>query len=308
MKILITGASGFIGGRLAEYLSRDHTVYGLLHDSQLPLRHHIRWRPLIGDITHYPRMLDIVVNREIQHIYHLAAKSIVRNCKCDPIGCFHANVLGTVNLLEAARHCDTIEGILCVESDKAYGPGPVPYKETQRLQPESVYEASKACVTHVAQAYHKNYGIPVFTVRSANVYGPGDDNMTRLIPNTITRVLRGQYPQITTGAARFVREFFYIDDFVSTVTGLMDKKPWGETFNVGSGETVTVAELAGMICGLLGEDGTVADEWRKPANLVEIPAQMLCLDKLDKWLPGRETVPLREGLERTIEWYRNRSR
>jgi len=299
-RILITGAGGFLGRQLAEHLGNDHLVYGLIHD-RMPWP--CRWVPLNGDIKDYPRLLEIVVDREIQYIYHLAAKALVRNCKCDPLGCFDANVLGTANVLEAARNSDTVAGVMCTESDKAYGAGPTPYREEQALEPGSVYEASKACVTHVARAYHKNYDLPVFTVRPANVYGPGDDNMTRLIPNTIARLLRGEKPQITAGAEKFVREFFYVDDFVSTATGLMDAEPWGEAFNMGTGETKTISELVAMVCELMGKDQE-AEEWGKPAGLVEIPEQVLCLDKLNKWLPDRRTLSLRDGLERTIEWHR----
>ncbi len=299
MNILITGSGGFIGRRLASTLGREHTVYGLIHDKQ-PWPSH--WKPINGDIKDYRRMAEIMVDCEIDHVYHLAAKSIVRNCKADPIGCFHANVLGTVNVLEAARNCDSVTGVMCAESDKAYGAGPTPYREDQALMPSSVYEASKACVSHIARTYFHNYQLPVFTVRSANVYGPGDENMTRLIPNTITRLLRGKPPRITTGASDFRRELFYVDDFVSTVTALMEKKPWGEAFNTGSGEVMTVAEIAGFICELMGKDAAT-EEWYKPNGLVEIPEQSLCLDKLHALLPERHCLPLKDGLQRTIEWY-----
>ena len=300
MNILVTGAGGFIGRRLAQHLGHEHKVYGLIHDKQpWPSK----WTPLKGDVKDYPRMLEIIVDREIHQVYHLAAKAIVRNCKSDPIGCFHTNVLGTVNVLEAARHSDTVASVMCAESDKAYGAGPVPYKEEQALRPGSVYEASKACVSHVARAFFENYGLPVFTVRSANVYGPEDENMTRLVPNTITRLLRGERPQITAGVEKFVREFYYVDDFIADVTALMEKKPWGEVFNVGTGETGTVGEAIRLMCELLGKD-VEAEEWAKPPALVEIAEQVLCLDKLNKWLPDRKIRPLQEGLQETIEWYR----
>lgn len=302
MNILVTGAGGFIGQRVASLLCKDHAVYGLIHDTRSWAT---KWAPIRGDVKDYPRLLEILADHEIEQVYHLAAKSIVRNCKSDPIGCFHTNVLGTVNLLEAARHVDTVRGVLCAESDKTYGAGPIPYKEDQALRPGSVYEASKACVTHVAMAFYENYSVPVFTVRSANVYGPGDDNMSRVIPNTIARLLRGERPQITSGAAKFVREFFYIDDFIATATGLMDKQPWGHAFNVGSGETLSVSAVVGLICELMDKEVTV-EEWAKPETLLEIPMQSLCLDKLDGWLPNRKLLPLRDGLQRTIEWCQNK--
>lgn len=303
MNILVTGAGGFIGGRVVEHLGKAHNkVYGLIHDKQSWAD---GWTPINGDVKSYPRLLEIMADHGIQRVYHFAAKSIVRNCNSDPIGCFHANVLGTVNVLEAARQVDTVTGVLCAESDKTYGAGPVPYREDQALRPGGIYEASKACVTYAARAYYENYGFPVFTVRSANVYGPGDENMTRVVPNTITRLLQSKLPQITTGANKFIREFFYIDDFVTTVVGLMDKSPWGEAFNVGSGEMFSITEVIQIICELMDRKLSTA-EWNKPASLLEIPEQSLCLDKLNRWLPDRELLPLRVGLLRTIEWHRDR--
>lgn len=302
MNIFVTGSGGFLGRRLTSTLGREHTVYGLIHDKQ-PWPEH--WKPINGDIKDYRRMAEIMVDCEINHVYHLAAKSIVRNCKADPIGCFHTNVLGTVNVLEAARNCDSVIGVMLAESDKSYGIGPTPYVETQPLIPGGIYEASKACVSHLATAYWYNFQLPVFTVRSANVYGPGDENMTRLIPNTITRILRNKPPRITTGASDFRRELFYVDDFVSTVTALMEEKPWGEAFNVGSGEVMTVAEIVKLIRDLMCEDSRIVEEWCKPNGLVEIPTQSLCLDKLHALLPDHHCLPLKDGLQRTIEWYTN---
>jgi nucleoside-diphosphate-sugar epimerase len=194
---------------------------------------------------------------------------------------------------------------MCAESDKAYGSGPIPYSEDQALMPGSVYEASKACVSHVAAAYYHNYGLPVFTVRSANVYGPEDENMTRLIPNTIVRLLRGEKPLITAGAEGFVRELFYVDDFVDAVTALMNKQPWGEVFNVGSGESATIADIVTMICKLMGKSQE-AEVWDRPSDLAEISTQILCLDKLDSWVPTRTCIPLNNGLQRTIKWHTNK--
>lgn len=307
MNILVTGAGGFVGSDLAQRLvgPGQATVFSLIHD-----REPTDWggEYLRGDVTDFPRMLEIIVNCEINQIYHLASKSIVRNCRCDPLGCFTTNVLGTATILEAARQSERIQGVMVMESDKSYGNGPVPYREDQALRPSGVYEASKACVAHLMSSYHKNYGLPVFSIRSANIYGPGDKNSSRLIPNTITRLLRGERPQITAGAEKFRREFIYIDDAISYMVALMAKQPWGETFNIGTGEIYTVADIVAWICDLMDAD-TPAVEWSKPATLLEITDQLLCLDKLHEWLPdfNLPPVPLRLGLERTIKWYRDRS-
>ena len=302
MNILITGSCGFIGSTLAKtFAGNPNThVFALTHD-----RGPVGWGAgfLRGDVTDYNRMLEIIVNCEVDYIYHLAAKSIVRNCRCDPLGCFETNIMGTANILEAARQSERVKGILLCESDKSYGTGPVPYVEGQALNPGSVYEASKACVSHLMTAYHRNYGLPVFSIRSANVYGPGDRNMTRLIPNTIDRILRGKQPQITDGAAGYVREYVYVDDVCECMTHLMDIGPWGQAVNVGSGETHTVRELVNQICTLM-DVPDVAEDWERPTTLTEIDTQYLCLDKLRCLHLDYKPTSLTDGLKPTINWHK----
>ena len=304
MNVLVTGVAGFLGSRIAHRFCEQHHVIGLYHDHGPNRAPWLAMSAVQANINDYHRLLEIIVDCEIDQIYHCAAKSIVRNCRCDPLGCFQTNVMGTANLLEAARQSERVQGILCAESDKSYGPGPVPYVEDQALLPGGVYEVSKACAGHVARTYYHNYDLPVFTVRSANVFGPGDRHATRLIPNTIMRLLRGEAPQITASAAGFLREWIYVDDYLDIVTSLMEKRPWGEAVNVGSGQTQTVAELIAMICDLMEVDYRPQD-WVRPQTLIEIPRQVLSLKKLNQLLPKMKTpTPLREGLRRTIEWHR----
>jgi len=301
MNVLVTGAGGFIGGSLAKRLVGECAVYGLVHE-RIPAKP--TFEPVLGDVTDYDRMLEILVNYEIDQIYHYAARPIVRNCCLDPIGCFRTNVLGTAIVLEAARQTGRLTGILCMESDKSYGPISPPYDEAQAPQPAGVYEASKACIGHVVQAYYRNYGLPVFSIRSANVYGPGDENLTRLIPRTIIRLLQGLPPQIVEGAANFVREFVFIDDMVNCTISLMGKTPWGMAINVGSGSVHTVGEVIDMISRLM-DKSLPAETWGKPATLLEIESQSLRTNRLENLLPnGIEFRSLQEGLRETITWYR----
>lgn len=301
MNVLVTGTSGFLGSQIATrlYGADKGRILGLLHDRY---GNNLGWDWIHGNVTDYRRMLEIIVDFEIDQIYHMAAKSIVRNCRCDPVGCFRTNVMGTVSILEAARQSERIKGILLAESDKSYGPGPTPYREGQALEPAGVYEASKACVTHLMRCYHRNYNLPVFSIRSANVFGPGDQHASRLIPNTITRLLRGEQPQITAGAEGFLREFIYVDDFVTYAIALMAAKPWGKAINVGSGETYTIGQVVDWICALMDKPPR-AERWSKPATLKEIPRQYLCLDRLHKLVPGVTPKEFREGLEETIKWH-----
>jgi len=304
MNVLISGSSGFIGSHLVEYLvNKGHSVFGLWHDRQ-PFRC-CRWHSLTGDILDYERMLEIIVNNEIDKIFHLASKAIVRNCRVDPLGCLKTNVIGTANILEAARQSERIQGIVVAESDKSYGSGHVPYREDQVLCPTAIYESSKACVSHLMKAYVVSYGLPVASVRMANVYGSGDPNRSRLVPNTILRILRGEKPQITVGAEQYRREFIHVDDACEAYVRIMDAEPWGEAINVGSGECHTVREAVGIICQAMGVNSE-SEEWERPSTLHEITNQWLCIDKLKEIWPDYKPLTMVETLPDIIQWYANK--
>jgi len=302
MNILVTGSAGFIGQQLGLKLADEgHNLLGLWHDRQ-PFRCS-RWHSLTGDILDYERMLEIIVNNEIDEIFHLASKAIVRNCRTDPLGCLRTNVMGTANILEAARQSERVQGIVVAESDKSYGSVHVPYHEYQALRPTAIYESSKACVSHLMTAYAENYGVPVASIRMANVYGPGDPNHSRLVPNTILRVLRGEKPQITAGAEQYRREFIHVDDACEAYIRVMDAKPWGQAINVGSGECHTVRETVEIICHAMGVDAE-PEEWARPATLHEIKSQWLCIDKLKEIWPDFKPLTMAETLPDIIQWYK----
>lgn len=306
MSILVSGSAGFIGQRLAERLAWDQDngkVIGLVHDRN-PICE-VSYDELTGDILDFNRILEIIVDHEVDYIFHLASKAIVRNCRVDPIGCVRTNVLGTATILEAARQSERVKGILVAESDKSYGPGAVPYHEEQALRPTAIYEASKACVSHLMTAYAENYGLPVASVRMANVYGVGDPNKSRLVPNTIQRLLRGERPQITSGAEEYRREFIYIDDAVEAYVRIMEAAPWGHAINVGSGECHTVREAVDLICEAFGTPGVESEEWARPTTLHEIQDQWLCIDRLREIWPGYQPKTMAETLPSIIEWYRS---
>jgi CDP-glucose 4,6-dehydratase len=309
VNVLVTGAAGFIGANLIDQLAKQGAkVFGLVHDrmqnGHALLREAGLFTTLAGDVCDLRRMLEVIVDREIDLIYHLAAKSIVRNCRLDPLGCLATNVLGTATVLEAARQSERVQGILCAESDKSYGPGQVPYREDQALLPQAVYEASKACVSHVCAAYWHNYGLPVVTVRTANVYGERDPNRSRLVPNTICRLLAGQAPQITAGAAEFRREFVYVGDVCAAYQRVLESGLWGEAFNIGSGECYTVSEAVEMIARVMGQSFALPEAWARPATLVEIPDQRVCSEKLRGIWPGFQPRRMVDTLPDIVEWYR----
>ena len=303
MNVFVTGAGGFIASNLLGHLEcQGHNLTALYHDRIFDVDGECD--QVRGDICDFPRMLEIIVDHEIDQIYHLGSKAIVRNCIMDPIGCFRTNVIGTVTVLEAARRSERVQGIVCAESDKSYGSGPVPYRESQALHPQAVYEASKACVSHVCAAYWHNYGLPVCSTRFSNVYGQGDPNRSRLVPRTILRLLNGEQPQITAGADKYRREWIHISDACEAYLRIMDAGPWGQAVNVGTGEIHTVGETVKLICEAMGQPDAMPEEWVKPEKLVEIQDQYLSLEKLGSIWPDYEPRTMVEMLPETIEWYR----
>lgn len=299
MNILVTGSAGFLGSKIASKCAQDgHNVYGLYHDRNT--QYWAAWNTVQGNITDYHRMLELIVNFEIDQVYHCAAKSIVRNCVADPIGCIASNVLGTVTVLEACRQSGRVSGVMCMESDKAYGSSTEPYTEDTPLRPTAIYEASKSCVSHLVATYWTQYRLPVFGVRAANLYGSGDPNRSRLVPNCIDRLFAGKWPQIVEGAENFIREFLYVEDAVTFVTELMKAQPWGKSVNIGSGITMKVCDAVIEICHQFGR-GPGWDTLPRKKDFTEIPVQELRCDLLWSLIGKQDVTDFRTGIEKTIK-------
>lgn len=311
--VLVTGASGFLGGHVVErLLSRGADVVGLVHDvhkdsyvkfQNLPINH---WAQ--GDITDLGSMNRVMADYEVEYIFHLAADPIVRKCAADPLGCFETNIMGTAVVLEAARQVGTVKGVLCMESDKSYGsfdPKDLPYREDQALKPSNIYEVSKACSGLVAKAYDNNYDLPTFTIRGANLYGPGDMNLSRLIPGSILRLLDGEPPVLYGGVADYVREFIYVGDAAEVSCQLMQKidVTRGQAVNLGSGETFRVGDLMERICQAVGSELS-PKVVEKSGSFKEIEKQWLDLTKLRSLVPDYDYIKMSDGLRMTVDWYK----
>lgn len=311
--VLVTGASGFLGPHIiAELLKRGANVVGLDHDikrfSYLQLEGLDRQIDMAsGNITDLEDMNRVVGDYEVRYVFHCAADAIVRKCATDPVGAFRTNIMGTARLLEACRLVGTVKGVMCMESDKSYGsfdPKDLPYREDQALKPSNVYEVSKACAGLVAKAYDNNYDLPTYTIRGANLYGPGDMNLSRLIPGSILRILDGEPPVLYGGVENYIRELIYVKDGASAIVQLMEKieHTRGHAINVGSGSTHRVGDVISEVCRAMGsslEPRIVEREVR----FKEIEKQWLDLTKLRGFLPDFSPADLEEGLAETVEWY-----
>lgn len=302
-RILITGASGFLGGKLARNLEDEgHTVVVLVRD------HSKEFYPsssfvVHGDLSNYDVLRRAVADYEVEHVYHLGAQSIVRICANDPMSAYQANVMGTVNLLEAIRTTgmNHIKSVVISTSDKAYGHAPTPYTEDTPFMPKFTYECTKACQDIVGQNYFHNYGLPVKIARCSNIYGPGDPNWSRLIPNTIKRILEEKSPQLYSDVAGYTREFVYIDDTIDALKLLAEKGTPGEAYCVGGTTVCSIKSLVELILELCDSELPI-EIVDKPGVFKEIQTQYIDGTKI-KALGWNPRFSLSQGLMETINWY-----
>ncbi len=242
---------------------------------------------------------------EIDTVFHLAAQAIVGVANRNPISTFEANILGTWNILEACRRHPLIKRVIVASSDKAYGDQPaLPYDENMPLQGKHPYDVSKSCADLISHTYFNTYGLPVCITRCGNLYGGGDLNFNRIIPQTIQLVLNGEAPEIRSDGT-FIRDYFYIEDAVEAYLLLAEKMEElnlaGEAFNFSNEIQLTVLELVEKILKAMDSD-------LKPKVLNqgshEIKHQYLSAEKARKLLNWTPAHTIDEGLEKTIEWYK----
>ncbi|EJD67581.1 YfnG [Bacillus sp. 916] len=242
---------------------------------------------------------------EIDTVFHLAAQAIVGVANRNPISTFEANILGTWNILEACRRHPLIKRVIVASSDKAYGDQPtLPYDENMPLQGKHPYDVSKSCADLLSHTYFNTYGLPVCITRCGNLYGGGDLNFNRIIPQTIQLVLNGEAPEIRSDGT-FIRDYFYIEDAVEAYLLLAEKMEElnlaGEAFNFSNEIQLTVLELVEKILKAMDSD-------LKPKVLNqgshEIKHQYLSAEKARKLLNWTPAHTIDEGLEKTIKWYK----
>ncbi|MFT4035114.1 MAG: GDP-mannose 4,6-dehydratase [Patulibacter sp.] len=317
-RTFVTGATGVLGGALVRMLLErgDHVV--------LLVRDELRGSALAGsglrrdcDLVHGDlvdaALLDRAIGEhEIDSVFHLAAQTIVGIARRSPVSTYETNVRGTWLLMEACRTHE-VQRVVVAASDKAYGASEVlPYTEELPLNATGPYDVSKAATDLITRSYAHTYGVPAATTRFANLYGPGDLNPSRLIPEVIVAALAGR-PAIIRSDGSPERDLLYVDDAARAylaIADLIDRDPSaavGEAFNAGTGHGTSVREIADTIVRLVGGGARV--EYRGagvPDG--EIDRQAVDATKLRQLTGWQPQITLEEGLRRTIDWYRAQTR
>ena len=311
--VLVTGATGLLGGWLVEaLLERGAHVVGLVRD-RIPRSRLVAERVIDridvvwGDVTDYLGVERALGEFEIECVFHLAAQTIVGIANRSPLSTFNTNVRGTWNVLEASRRQPTVRRVIVASSDKAYGDQErLPYEETSPLHGRHPYDVSKSAADLIAQSYWTSFGLRVAVTRCGNLFGGGDLNWNRLVPGTIRSVLRESAPVIRS-SGRLVRDYIYVEDAVDAYLALADALGRsdalaGQAVNVSYGEPQRVIDLVTRILTLMGRPDltpAILDEAHR-----EIAEQYLDATRARKQLGWTPRVALDEGLARTVAWYR----
>jgi len=311
-KVLVTGYEGFLGSNLTRELIRlKADVSGLdiltrRKDTVLSAELD-KVKIYKGSVEDFNLVSRIIGENKIEMVFHLAATSLVGEALIDPLKAFSTNICGTWNILEAARKSKPVKAVIIASSDKAYGSqSKLPYREDSPLSGAHPYDASKSCADILASTYYHTYGLPVSVTRCGNIYGPGDLNFSRLVPDALRCISRGKR-LIIRSDGKFTRDYIYVDDIVSAylllASKMKDPAIRGQAFNFSDESPLSVLALLKELyryAGIRNPDYKIMNQAK-----YEIKHQYLSAAKARKMLKWRPRYDLEEGLMRTIKWYKD---
>jgi dTDP-glucose 4,6-dehydratase len=306
--VLVTGAGGFIGSQLAERLVelgadvRGFFRYtsgggrGWIEHADAEVRDAIE--PVLGDLRDADAVQDAVRGTDL--VFHLGALIGIPYSYVHPRETFETNVAGTLNVVTAARDHD-VSLLVHTSTSETYGTATyVPIDEKHPLQAQSPYSATKIAADKLAESFHHSFAVPLTTVRPFNTYGPRQSPRA-VIPTIASQALHGT--TVALGHLTPTRDFTYVSDTVEGFIRAAMVAAIGQTFNLGSGEEISVGRLVELIGEILGKQLHVEhDPRRDRPETSEVDRLVSDNTRAREVLGWEPTVSLRDGLGRTLEW------
>lgn len=307
-KVLVTGAGGFIGSHLAEYLvDLGADVRTMVHYNALGNRGWLdrsskqdRMEVVAGDIADRDSVRQAVEGIDV--VFHLAALIAIPYSYAAPESYVRSNIVGTLNVLQAARDSG-VSRVVHTSTSEVYGTAQfIPITEEHPLQGQSPYSASKIGADKIAESFHCSFGLPVVTVRPFNTFGPRQ-SARAVIPTIITQCLKGG--RVRLGGLTPTRDLNYVDNTVrGFVAAAASDEAIGATINLGSGREISIGDLANMIAEIVGVRLEIeSDAQRLRPQKGEVNRLLAANDRAMKLLDWKPEVSLEEGLERTVAWF-----
>lgn len=308
--VLVTGAGGFIGSHLTEYMTtlgaRTRALvhynsagsWGLLDES--PMKDDLE--VIAADIRDRDSLRKAVKGVDV--IFHLAALIAIPYSYQSPTSYIRTNVEGTLNILQSALENDVVL-VIHTSTSEVYGTARyVPINEAHPLQGQSPYSASKIGADKVAEAFELSYGLPVTTIRPFNTFGPRQ-SARAVIPTIITQALSGA-EKIHLGSITPVRDLNYVKDTVAGfIAAASAENVIGKTINFGRGEGVTIGALSRMILEICESKAVIETDAERIRPEKSEVMELICDNSLARELIGWEPkYSLQEGLEKTVAWMR----
>ncbi|NUQ22608.1 MAG: dTDP-glucose 4,6-dehydratase [Saprospiraceae bacterium] len=321
-KMLITGGAGFIGSHLVRRLVNRYPDYLIVNFDKLTYAGNLEnlrdieqspnYRFVKGDITDYEQVAAIFRDMDFDGVIHLAAESHVDRSIENPMSFIETNIIGTVNLLNAARYYwGNMPGKLFyhISTDEVYGSlGETGFfTEKTAYDPRSPYSASKASSDHLVRAYHHTFGLPVIVSNCSNNYGPYQFP-EKLIPLMINNIIHNK-PLPVYGDGLFTRDWLWVGDHAEAIDLIFHKGIAGETYNIGGNNEWKNIDLVHKLCDIMDEQlGRPAGASRQLITFVkDRPGHdrryAIDASKLKNELGWQPQIQAEEGLRLTATWY-----
>jgi len=311
MKVLVTGAEGFIGSHLTELLVEKgfevkafvrynfKNDWGWLEESKYKNDIEI----YTGDVRDYDSVYDAMKGVDV--VFHLAALIGIPYSYISPLAYIKTNTEGTYNILESGRKLN-LKRIIITSTSEIYGTAQyVPIDEKHPYNPQSPYAASKAAADHLALSYYRSFGTPITIIRPFNTYGPRQ-SARAVIPTIISQILAGK-KQIKLGNLSPTRDLNYVKDIANGfITVGLHENTIGDVYNLGSGQEISIGDLAQKIIELTGKKvEIIEDAQRIRPEKSEVERLLSNAEKARKVTGWKPKYTLEEGLKETIDWIKD---
>lgn len=308
---MIIGAAGFVGSYLSRYLYEECGME--VHVTKLPYQRidDQRIKEYDLNILEEEEIVSLLFEVRPDYIFHLAAQSSVGTAWKDPGLTIDINIKGSVNVMDAVRELYYKPRILLIGSGEEYGhirPGEIPIDEETTIRPGNIYAATKACQNMLGSIYAQAYDMEIMMVRAFNHIGPAQAPIFVVSDfcKQVSEIEKGmREPVIYVGNLSSMRDFTDVRDVVRAYALLMERGKSGETYNVGSGNAVTIREVLDLIISLSDKDIEVKIDNNKirPVDVPIIEADITKINELTGWKPE---IPLRQTIKETLDYWRER--